>query len=96
MAKNSLCNDHGFSAYQLVFSMNQNLPSILMDKPSALEGKTYSRNVGKHVASLFEERLVVQGFEEGNPDIQKDSPTFTPESLKIILAIMAVQCSAVQ
>ncbi|XP_014051020.1 uncharacterized protein isoform X1 [Salmo salar] len=38
MAKNSMHNVHGYSPYQLVFGQNPNLPSVLVDKPPALEG----------------------------------------------------------
>ncbi len=55
-AKNSLCNVHGFSAYQLVYGRNPNLPSILVDKPPALEGTTSSVVVGKHVGALYASR----------------------------------------
>lgn len=37
MAKNSLHNVHGYSPYQLVFGQNPNLPSVLTDKPPAME-----------------------------------------------------------
>ena len=42
MAKNTMHNVHGFSLYQLVFGQNTNLPSVLVDKPPALEGNTIS------------------------------------------------------
>jgi hypothetical protein len=56
MAKNSLSNIHGFSAQQLVFGTNPNLPSVISDKLPALEGKTTSRLVGEHMSALFDAR----------------------------------------
>lgn len=56
MAKNSLSNVHGFSAHQLVFGTNPNLPSVLNDKLPALEGTTTSKVVGEHVAALYSAR----------------------------------------
>ena len=53
MAKNSLCNINGFSASQLVFGRNPNLPSILVDKLPALEGTTSSHTVADHIKSLY-------------------------------------------
>ncbi len=49
MAKNSLSNISGYSAYQLVFGRNPNLPSVLTNKPPSLEGSTTSNVVGKHL-----------------------------------------------
>lgn len=46
MAKNSLHNVHGFSPYQLVYGRNPNLPSVLTNRPPALEGTTMSALVG--------------------------------------------------
>lgn len=40
MAKNTMQNVHGYSPYQLDFGQNPNLPSVLTDKPAALEGAT--------------------------------------------------------
>ena len=56
MAKNSLVNVHGYSAQQLVFGVNPNLPSTLSDELPALEGTTSSRTVGTHIASLYAAR----------------------------------------
>ena len=39
-AKKSLHNVYGYSPNQLVFGRNPNLPSIINDKPPALEGTT--------------------------------------------------------
>ena len=41
-AKNYLHNVHGYSPNQLVFGRNPNLPSVINDKPTALEGTTSS------------------------------------------------------
>ncbi len=51
-AKNALCNIHGFSAYQLVYGRNPNLPSNLTNNPPALEGITSSAIVGNHIRVL--------------------------------------------
>ena len=56
MAKNSLSNVHGYSAYQLVFGRNPNLPSVLVDKVPALEGKTTSQVVADHIKALYSAR----------------------------------------
>lgn len=56
MAKNSLQNTHGFSACQLVFGKNPNLPSVLTAKPPALEGTTSSQVVGNHIVGLHAAR----------------------------------------
>ena len=41
-AKNAMQMVYGYSPYQLVFGVNPNLPSTLIDKPPALEGTTIS------------------------------------------------------
>ena len=56
MAKNCLSNTHGYSAYQLVFGRNPNLPSVLVDKIPALEGKTTSQVVAHHINALYAAR----------------------------------------
>ncbi|KAL5011741.1 hypothetical protein ScPMuIL_010292 [Solemya velum] len=56
MAKNSLNNVHGYSPYQLVFGCTPNLPSVLVDKPPALEGTTISQTVGEHIIALHAAR----------------------------------------
>ena len=56
MAKNSLSNVHGYSAHQLVFGTNPNLPSVLVDNLPALEGTTSSKVIGEHIAALFSAR----------------------------------------
>jgi transposase InsO family protein len=55
-AKNSLVNVHGFSAYQLVFGRNPNLPANLVNQLPALEGTTSSKTVGEHVGALYTAR----------------------------------------
>ena len=55
-AKNSLSNVHGYSAHQLVFGNNPNLPSVLVDELPALEGSTTSKVVGEHVSALYSAR----------------------------------------
>ena len=52
MAKNTMQNVHGYSLHQLVFGQNPNLPSVLTDKPPALEGSTKSEWVAKHISAL--------------------------------------------
>ena len=52
MAKNALNNNHGYSPYQLVYGRNPNLPSVLTDKPPALEVTMMSNIVGKHIQVL--------------------------------------------
>lgn len=42
MAENCMHSVHGYSTHQLVFRQNPNLPSVLVDKPPALEGTTMS------------------------------------------------------
>ena len=56
MAKNSMVNMNGFSPYQLVFGRNPNLPSVLHDKPPALEGVTTSMTVCSHIKALYSAR----------------------------------------
>jgi hypothetical protein len=59
MAKGYLHNVHGFSPYQLVFGRNPSLPSVMVDKPPALDGTTISSIVGKHIASLHAARTAL-------------------------------------
>ena len=56
MAKNALDNVHGYSSYQLVYGRNPNLPSVLTNKPPALEGTTMSAVVGQHIEALHSAR----------------------------------------
>ena len=51
-AKNSLRNNNGFSANQLVFSKNLNYPTMETDLPPALENKTPSELVLENLNSL--------------------------------------------
>ncbi|CAG2192303.1 unnamed protein product [Mytilus edulis] len=55
-AKNSLVNVYGYSPYQIVFGRHLNLPSTLVNKPTALEGETMSKTMGKHLVGLHEAR----------------------------------------
>lgn len=56
MAKNIMQNVHGYSPHQLFFGQNPNLPSVLTDKPPALEGKTKSEWVAEHISALHSSR----------------------------------------
>lgn len=56
MAKNTLHNAHGYSAHQLIHGENPNLPSVLIDKPPALEGTTASENIAKHINAMHAAR----------------------------------------
>jgi transposase InsO family protein len=56
MAKNSLSSVHGYSAHQLVFGRNPNLPSVIDDALPALEGSTTSVTVGQHVSAMYTAR----------------------------------------
>lgn len=58
MAKNCMHNVHGYSPHQLFFGQNPNLPSVLVDKPPALEGTTVSVRVGEHIPALHTSREV--------------------------------------
>lgn len=53
MAKNTMQNVHGYSPHQLVFGQN---PSVLTDRPPALEGTTKSEWVAKHISALHASR----------------------------------------
>lgn len=55
-SKNCLQMVHGWSPYQLVFGTNPNLPSVLVDKPPALQGTSVSHNVAKHLNALHSSR----------------------------------------
>ena len=55
-AKNSLLNVHGFSPYQIVYGRNPNLPSVIVNKPPALEGETMCHFMGKHLTGLYSGR----------------------------------------
>ena len=56
MAKNSMHNVHGYSPYQLVFGQNPNLPSVLTDKPPALEGTGEGTWIAQHITTLHATR----------------------------------------
>ena len=56
MAKNTMQSVHGYSPHQLVFGQNPNLPSVLIDKPPALEGTTKSEWVARHITALHAAR----------------------------------------
>ena len=53
-AKNSLHKVYGYSPNQLVFGRNPNLPSVINDKPPALERTTSSEDVAKNLNALHE------------------------------------------
>ena len=55
-AKNALQMVYGYSPYQLVFGVNPNLPSVLVDKPPALEGTTISKMFASHLNTLHSAR----------------------------------------
>ena len=56
MAKNCLHSVNGFSPYQLVYGRNPNLPSVLTDKPPALEGTSVSKYITNHMEALHVSR----------------------------------------
>ena len=51
-AKNSLQMWSENSSYQLVFGQNSNIPSVMIDKPPALEGSSTSEAFAKHMKTL--------------------------------------------
>ena len=55
-AKNTLQNQGGFSANQLVFGYNPNFPTVLTDAPPALEGTTSSDIVRKNLEAMHSAR----------------------------------------
>ena len=55
-AKNSMQNHSGFSPIQLVLGTNPNLPSVMMNKPPALEHAEVSDTVIKHLNALHAAR----------------------------------------
>ena len=55
-AKNSLQMNSGYSSYQLLFGQNPNLPSVVIDKPPALEGTTTSERFYQHLNGLHSAR----------------------------------------
>ena len=56
-AKNALSNIHGFSANQLVFGCNPNLPSVLTNAPPALECISTSETVAKNLNAMHSARM---------------------------------------
>ena len=55
-AKNTLGSVHGYSPNQLVFGRNPNLPSILIDRPPALEGVSTSQVVANNLNLIHANR----------------------------------------
>ena len=55
-AKNCLQMNSGYSSYQLIFGQNPNLPSVITDKPPALEGSTISERFYQHLNGLHSAR----------------------------------------
>ena len=55
-AKNCLQMNSGYSSYQLLFGQNPNLPSVIVDKPPALEGSTISEKFYQHLNGLHSAR----------------------------------------
>ena len=55
-AKNALHNYYGFSPNQLEFGKNPNFPSVLTDKPPALEEKTSSEIIANHLNAMHAAR----------------------------------------
>lgn len=55
-AKNSLSMVYGWSPYQLVFGANPNMPSVITDKPPALENTTVSQKFANHLNALHSSR----------------------------------------
>lgn len=55
-AKNSLSMVYGWSPYQLVYGANPNLPSVMNDKPPALENTTISEGFAKHLNAMHSSR----------------------------------------
>ncbi|XP_067658382.1 uncharacterized protein [Haliotis asinina] len=51
-AKNTMTNVYGFSAHQLVYSRNPNLPTNLTNDLPALDGTTESKTIGQHINTL--------------------------------------------
>ena len=56
MARNSLQMWNGFSSHQLVFGENPNLPNIMNEHLPALEGRTSSEVLAKHLNALHASR----------------------------------------
>lgn len=59
MAKNSIQNVNSYSSHELFFGQNPNLPSLLTDKPPALEGTTKGEShihLFVHISALHASR----------------------------------------
>ena len=56
MAKNSMAMVYGYSSNQLVFGCNPKLPNIVNGGLPALEGKTFSETLAKHLNVLHDAR----------------------------------------
>ena len=57
-AKNCLHMNSGYSSYQLLFGQNPNLPSVLTDRPPALQETTISQEFAKHLNAMHSSRRV--------------------------------------
>ena len=55
-AKNSLCNVHGFSPYQLSIGTNPKLPSVMNDELPALTAKASSKLIADNLNALHSAR----------------------------------------
>ena len=55
-AKNLLLNSYGYSPNQLVFGYNPNFPSVMRNKPPALEGVITSKLIALHLNALHSAR----------------------------------------
>ena len=55
-AKNSLLNSYGYSPNQLVFVYNRNCPSVMQNKPPALDGVIASKLIALHLYALHSAR----------------------------------------
>ena len=55
-AKNLLVNSYGYSPNQLVFGSNPNFPSVMRNKPPALEGVITSKLIALHLNALHSAR----------------------------------------
>ena len=56
MAKNSMQMVYGYSSNQLVFGTNPNLPNIVNGGLPAVDGKTFSETLAKHLNVLHSAR----------------------------------------
>lgn len=51
-----MVNVHGYSLHKLVFGQNPNLPSVLVNKPPAVEVNSVSARVGEYISALHASR----------------------------------------